>query len=109
MENARETRAWRTLRAPLLPTAAVSVACYHVGFSALIGNAQKFTDLGELVVRVEDEETEPEPLLHFLVRDTGVGIAPERVAASGSVSLGGRGDRLRAERGAHRKSRAVIG
>jgi two-component system sensor histidine kinase/response regulator len=44
----------------------------------LCGNAVKFTESGEVIVRVEkvlQEEHEVE--LKFLVRDTGVGIAPE--------------------------------
>ncbi|MBI1865576.1 MAG: response regulator, partial [Nitrospirae bacterium] len=44
----------------------------------LIGNAVKFTPRGEIVVRVETEEEEPDSaLLRFEVRDTGIGIAPE--------------------------------
>jgi two-component system sensor histidine kinase/response regulator len=46
----------------------------------LIGNAIKFTDHGEVVVDVEPEgDGEADPcLLSFSVRDTGVGIAPEK-------------------------------
>jgi signal transduction histidine kinase/CheY-like chemotaxis protein/HPt (histidine-containing phosphotransfer) domain-containing protein len=44
----------------------------------LIGNAIKFTDKGEVVVRVNQEgETEIETVLKFCVHDTGIGIAPE--------------------------------
>jgi PAS domain S-box-containing protein len=45
----------------------------------LVGNAIKFTEEGEVVVRVEAEEQTPENvLLHLAVRDTGIGIAPEK-------------------------------
>ncbi len=41
----------------------------------LVGNAVKFTALGEVVLRVEkQEETEKLVVLHFSVTDTGVGI-----------------------------------
>ncbi|MCC9605391.1 response regulator [Blastopirellula sp. JC732] len=41
----------------------------------LVGNAIKFTEHGEIVVRVEvDEVTESDALLHFTVADTGIGI-----------------------------------
>ncbi|MFI4876135.1 MAG: response regulator [Blastopirellula sp. JB062] len=41
----------------------------------LVGNAIKFTEHGEIVVRVEvDEITESDALLHFTVCDTGIGI-----------------------------------
>jgi len=47
----------------------------------LVGNAIKFTETGEVVVRVEiDPEHEREPdraHLHFSVRDTGIGIPPD--------------------------------
>ncbi|MCS6977050.1 MAG: response regulator [Gemmatales bacterium] len=52
----------------------------------LVGNAIKFTEKGEVVVQVElaGSETAPsssseQPLtLHFAVRDTGIGIPPEK-------------------------------
>jgi two-component system sensor histidine kinase/response regulator len=44
----------------------------------LIGNALKFTESGEVVVRLTlDEETEGELLVRFAVRDTGIGIAAD--------------------------------
>ena len=45
----------------------------------LIGNAIKFTEAGEIVLRIENKElTDDEGLLHFTVTDTGVGIAPDK-------------------------------
>ncbi|HTQ39673.1 MAG TPA: response regulator [Pirellulales bacterium] len=48
----------------------------------LVGNAIKFTEKGTVTLRVQlDESTEvneQECLLHFLVTDTGIGIAPEK-------------------------------
>ncbi|MFZ0548894.1 MAG: response regulator [Candidatus Promineifilaceae bacterium] len=50
----------------------------------LLSNAVKFTDTGEVVLSVAVEETadtsEPDDItLHFNVRDTGLGIPPDRV------------------------------
>jgi PAS domain S-box-containing protein len=48
----------------------------------LVGNAIKFTDRGEVNVRVETEKSDSgSVLLHFAVRDTGVGIPPDKVEA----------------------------
>jgi two-component system sensor histidine kinase/response regulator len=45
----------------------------------LVGNALKFTEHGEVVVGVEQEsESATGAYLHFTVRDTGIGIAPEK-------------------------------
>ena len=45
----------------------------------LVGNAQKFTERGEIAVRVELEAQDNGcVLLHFAVRDTGVGVSPEK-------------------------------
>jgi two-component system, sensor histidine kinase and response regulator len=46
----------------------------------LIGNAIKFTESGEVVLNVTIQETiEESVLLHFSVRDTGIGITPAQM------------------------------
>ena len=48
----------------------------------LVGNAIKFTETGEIVVSVEQvERTEQDTTLYFSVRDTGIGIPPDKVKA----------------------------
>jgi two-component system sensor histidine kinase/response regulator len=43
------------------------------------GNAIKFTEKGEVVIRVETEKEEDSSvLLHFMVSDTGIGIPPDK-------------------------------
>jgi two-component system sensor histidine kinase/response regulator len=45
----------------------------------LAGNAVKFTDAGEVVVSVTVEERRNgKVMLHFMVKDTGIGIPPEK-------------------------------
>jgi PAS domain S-box-containing protein len=47
----------------------------------LLGNAIKFTDRGQICLRIFiEKETENKVLLHFSVRDTGIGISPEKQA-----------------------------
>jgi signal transduction histidine kinase/DNA-binding response OmpR family regulator len=46
----------------------------------LVGNAVKFTERGEVFISVaKEEETASTVRLHFMVRDTGVGIAPDKL------------------------------
>jgi CheY-like chemotaxis protein len=48
----------------------------------LTNNAIKFTDQGEVVVRITmDRETDTEVLIHFSIRDTGIGIPDDKLAA----------------------------
>ena len=48
----------------------------------LIGNAIKFTESGEVVVRVEQKANENGQLmLNFSVSDTGIGIAHDKLAS----------------------------
>ncbi|HXJ04348.1 MAG TPA: response regulator [Candidatus Acidoferrum sp.] len=48
----------------------------------LVGNAIKFTNKGEIVLRVEcEEESENDTVLHFSVTDTGVGVPREKQQA----------------------------
>jgi signal transduction histidine kinase/DNA-binding response OmpR family regulator len=45
----------------------------------LVGNAVKFTEQGEVVLRVEPvSRTEHQTSLHFSVSDTGIGVPPEK-------------------------------
>jgi len=45
----------------------------------LISNAIKFTQQGEVVIRVENEfQTDDKVYLHFTVRDTGIGISADK-------------------------------
>jgi PAS domain S-box-containing protein len=47
----------------------------------LVGNAVKFTQVGEVHVQVDEQRREDEAaILRFRVVDTGIGIAPEHVA-----------------------------
>jgi len=47
----------------------------------LVGNAIKFTDTGEVVMRVDvDARDDAQVVLHFCVRDTGIGVPIEKQA-----------------------------
>jgi len=46
----------------------------------LVGNAIKFTPQGEIVVAVEGQDEGDAMLMHFMVRDTGIGIPAEKLA-----------------------------
>ncbi len=47
----------------------------------LVGNAIKFTEEGEIVVKIEKQEQKEQKIcLHFAVSDTGIGIPPEKQA-----------------------------
>ena len=47
----------------------------------LLGNALKFTDQGEIVLRIRQVEAEQERVtLEFSVRDSGIGMAPDQLA-----------------------------
>jgi signal transduction histidine kinase len=51
----------------------------------LLGNAIKFTPVGAVTLEVRESAADPPPadacVLHFSVRDSGIGIAPEKLAA----------------------------
>jgi len=48
----------------------------------LIGNSLKFTTSGEVVLHVTQElDSAQEPVLHLAVRDTGIGIASDKLAS----------------------------
>ena len=48
----------------------------------LVGNAIKFTEQGEVTLEVQPESREEDSIwLHFCVRDTGIGISPEKQSA----------------------------
>lgn len=46
----------------------------------LVGNGVKFTEQGEVMVAVTAEPVADSYRLHFAVRDTGIGIAPDKMA-----------------------------
>lgn len=48
----------------------------------LVGKAVKFTERGEVVVRIRHErDLEDAVLVHFEVADTGIGLTPDQQAA----------------------------
>ena len=46
----------------------------------LVGNAIRFTEMGEVVVHVSRDPSAEDVLLHVTVTDTGIGITPEKQA-----------------------------
>ena len=52
----------------------------------LVGNALKFTDRGEVVLDVSEvSRTDDQVVLHFQVRDTGIGIPSHRTTSASSM------------------------
>jgi PAS domain S-box-containing protein len=47
----------------------------------LIGNAVKFTESGHVILRVEPVTIESKPMLQFEIKDTGIGIPPDKQQA----------------------------
>ena len=69
---------------PSVPTSVVSdPARLRQILINLVGNALKFTEQGEIVVEVRKEtESDNCTMLHFSVRDTGIGIPLEKQRAN---------------------------
>jgi len=47
----------------------------------LLGNACKFTERGTVELDVRRDASVPEPVLRFCVRDSGIGMTPDQIAA----------------------------
>jgi PAS domain S-box-containing protein len=47
----------------------------------LIGNAVKFTESGQVILRVEPVTIESKPMLQFEIKDSGIGIPPDKQQA----------------------------
>ena len=65
-----------------LPTIVIG-DCHRIQqvLTNLLNNAVKFTEKGDIVLSVSGQESPPEQFdLHFVVRDTGIGIPQERMA-----------------------------
>jgi PAS domain S-box-containing protein len=68
----------------------------------LVGNAVKFTDSGRVMIRVEPDPVKPEQGCRpsFTIADTGMGIAPDRIASIFETFVQADGSESRRHQGA---------
>ncbi|KAI9096078.1 hypothetical protein DFS34DRAFT_623849 [Phlyctochytrium arcticum] len=45
----------------------------------IIGNAVKFTDKGQVVINIDYDKNDPYVIIHFKIRDSGIGIPSDRI------------------------------
>jgi CheY-like chemotaxis protein len=73
---------WQVERAPSLPDRICSdPARLRQCLINLIGNAVKFTESGQVFLRVEPVTLESKPMLQFEINDSGIGIPPDKQQA----------------------------